>query len=97
MLDRLKRLLGLGTVDDPYQRRTLEREYERNHAKIASLKRQLGGVKCSSCPKEEDPRARRIIDEVRRLEDRNEEIEAKLGGVPDSLEAQREASKRVQA
>jgi hypothetical protein len=97
VLDRLKAWLGLGTVDDGYERRVLEREYAANRRKIARLKQRLGGVSCSSCPKEEDPAAQRIIGKVRELEERNAEIERKLGGVPEGLEAQRAESKRVSA
>lgn len=94
MFARIKALLGSETVEDPYEREVLKREHARLEAKIQRLRAKLGGVQCSTCPKEEDPHARRAIDRMRALEDRQEEIEAKLGETP---EYTRTKSKRARS
>ncbi len=82
MLERLKRLIGLDPIQDPYEREVLEREHRRASVKIHRLRARLGGVQCSTCPKEDNPRAQRLIDKIRTLEERQEEIEAQLGEMP---------------
>lgn len=83
MLARIKALFGGSTVEDPYEREVLKREHARLEAKIQSLRARLGGVQCSTCPKEENPQARRAIDRMRALEEKQEDIEAKLGERPE--------------
>lgn len=97
MLDRIKELLGLGSVEG-YEREVLEREYLRNEEKLERTKHKLGTVHCSTCTKEEDPRAKKLMSRRRKIEKRQAEIERKLGGVPDQVEARRRReSKRASA
>ncbi len=98
MLDRLKELVGLGSVDG-YEREVLEREYVRIERKLQRTEKKLGTVHCSTCTKEENPRAKALMSKRRKLEKRQEEIERKIGGVPDQVEARRSRreSKRASA
>ncbi len=83
MLSRIKTLFGSETVEDPYEREVLKREHARLEAKIQRLRASLGGVQCSTCPKEENPQARRAIDRIRTFEEKQEKIENKLGETPE--------------
>lgn len=99
MLDRIKQLLGLATVDG-HEREVLEREYLRIEKKLDQTKKRIDQVHCVGCAKEEDPQAKRLLSKRSRLEKRQQEIEAKLGGVPEQVRARRKrraSSRRASA
>lgn len=93
VLDRIKQLLGFETVDE-HERDLLEREYLRIEKKLHQTEQRLGTVHCSTCTKEEDPHAKRLMSKRRSLEKRQKEIERKLGGVPERVQARRSRRKR---
>jgi hypothetical protein len=78
VLDRIKRWFG-GSDLSEYEKDTLRREYRRLDEKIARIESQMEHVSCSSCPKSLKPEARKLLDKKRAHEDRQDEIEAKLG------------------
>lgn len=96
MLDRLKELIGLGSVDG-YEREVLEREYLRIEKKLQRTEKKLGTVHCSTCTKEENPRAKSLMSKRRQLQKRQSEIERKIGGVPDAVKARRSRRKSKRA
>ncbi len=91
VLDRLKQLFT-GKQLTAYEREVLAREYDRVGQKLETKQRQLGGVQCVGCAKKEDPRANRLIAQIKALKKRQSEIEKELGGVPETPETR--ASRR---
>lgn len=95
VLETLKRWLGGDEVSD-YERRTLTEEYRRLASKIRDLERRLDSVHCTSCATKENPKAKRLIARKREHEDRQAEIEARLGQKPAvKATSSRRSSKRA--
>jgi PAS domain-containing protein len=89
----VKRWLGLDEPDE-YERETLEREYRRLEEKIQRIEGELGTVNCQSCPTSLNPKAERLLKKKRSHEDRQAEIEARLGEAPTISDRTRRTSKR---
>lgn len=84
VLETVKRWLGLVDEAEGYEREALEREYRRLERKIQRRKRELEETPTAKSKKKQNPKAKRLIDEVRKLEKRQREVETRLGGPPDT-------------
>jgi hypothetical protein len=93
VLAKVKRWLGLDDLSD-YERHTLEQEYRRLEEKIHRIEDDLGTVNCKSCPKSLNPKAERLLAKKRSHEDRQAEIEQRLGETPTISDRTRRTSKR---
>jgi predicted nuclease with TOPRIM domain len=83
-LGNLQRWLGLVDEAEGYEREALKREYRRLERKIQRRERELEETPTAKSKKKQNPKVRRILDEVRKLRKRQDEVEAKLGGAPDT-------------
>jgi predicted nuclease with TOPRIM domain len=84
VLGKFKRWLGLVDEAEGYEREALKREYRRLERKIQRRERELEETPTAKGKKKQNPKARRIIDEVRKLRKRQSEVETRLGGPPDT-------------
>ena len=95
VLAKVKRWLGLDDLSD-YERHTLEEEYRRLEEKIQRIESDLGTVNCKSCPKSLNPKAERLLAKKRSHEERQAEIEQRLGETPTTTgRGSRRESKRA--
>lgn len=84
MLGKLKRWLGLVEEAEGYEREALKREYRRLERKIQRRERELEETPTAKGKKKQNPKARRLLSEVRKLRKRQDEVEMRLGGKPDT-------------
>jgi predicted nuclease with TOPRIM domain len=82
VLGKLKQWLGLVDEAEGYEREALKREYKRLERKIQRRERELEDTPTAKSKKKQNPKARRLIDEMRKLRKRQDEVETKLGGPP---------------
>jgi predicted nuclease with TOPRIM domain len=84
VLGKIKRWLGLVDEAEGYEREALEREYRRLERKIQKQQRELDDTPTAKSKKKQNPKAKKLLGKIRKLRDRQKEIEAKLGGSPDT-------------
>lgn len=84
VLGKLKRMLGLVDEAEGYERQALEREYRRLEKKIQRRQRELEDTPTAKSKKKQNPKVKQLLGKIRKLEKRQREIEAKLGGPPDT-------------
>lgn len=84
VLGKLKRWLGLVEEAEGYEREALKREYRRLERKIQRRERELEETPTAKSKKKQNPKARRLLGEVRKLRKRQDEVETRLGGKPDT-------------
>ncbi len=83
MLRKLKQWLGLVEEAEGYEREALKREHRRLERKIQKRERELEQTPTAKSKKKQNPKAKRLIDEVRKLRKRQNEVESRLGGKPE--------------
>lgn len=84
MLAKLKRWLGLVEEAEGYEREALKREYRRLERKIQRRERELEDTPTAKSKKKQNPKAKRLVEEVRKLRKRQSEVETRLGGAPET-------------
>jgi len=89
VLGLLERLRRKPLTD--YERDVLRQEYARLARRLEQREGMLGTVRCSRCVYEEDPRAVRLLPEIRALRRTMQGIERRLGEVPDVRRSRRPA------
>lgn len=91
MLEKLKRLVTSPPELDPYEEELLAKEHAKISRKIEQLDSRLDHVECASCVKKEETSANRVIAKKKALQKTLDDIEWKLGYVPESKSKRRRA------
>lgn len=84
VLEKLKRLITSPPELDPYEEELLEKEHRRISREVERLEGRLDTVQCASCVNKEETHANRIIAQKRALRKTLDDIEWKLGYVPEA-------------
>lgn len=91
VLEKLKRLVTGPPDLDPYEEELLAKEHAKISRKIEQLDGRLDTVECASCVKKEETGANRVIAKKKALQKTLDDIEWKLGYVPESKSKRRRA------
>ncbi len=89
VLEKLKRLVTSPPDLDPYEQQLLEKEHAKISRQVEQIEGRLDHVQCASCVKKEEPQANRLIAKKKALQKTLDDIEWKLGYVPESKSKRR--------